>query len=182
MIKSLKTNGILKVLGFIKLGYTLYNQRPQDLGVRFREADVLDPGFFKQCKDLGGQFDFVHSANVIHLFDEIQQEAFAQVLAFLVKPGGTIWGRQVGLEDDIDDEAATNHLRQPEGKGKRFTIAQFRRLWLRATGWDAKRLEFEAELVPYDELRDQRVDKRFVLQWSICAPLDDRTSRILDEN
>lgn len=173
---------MLTRLGFIELGYTLYNHRPHDLGVRFREADVLDSDFFKKCKDLAGQFDFVHSANVIHLFDETQQEAFIQALIFLVKPGGTIWGRQVGLEDRGDRGKATNRFRQPEGKGMRFTIVQFRRLWLRATGWDAERLGFEAELVPYDELRDQRPDKRFVLQWSVCAPMDDCTGKVWDES
>lgn len=169
-------------LGFIELGYTLYKHRPQDLEVRFRQADVLDPGFFKKCKDLAGQFDFVHSANVIHLFNETQQEAFIQALVFLVKPGGMVWGRQVGLEDNEDGKEATERFRQPEGKGTRFTIAQFRRLWLRATGWDANTLKFEAELVPYDELRDQRADKRFVLQWSIRAAKDDCTGRVLDED
>ena len=167
-------------LGFINLGYTLYNHRPQDLGVQFHEADMLDSSFFTKRKDLASQFDFVHSANVIHLFDETQQEAFVQALAFLVKPGGTVWGRQVGLEDD--EEEATKRWRQPEGKGMRHTIAQFRRLWLRATGWDAKMLEFKAELVPYDELRDRRADKRFVLQWSVLAPTDGHTGRIVDES
>lgn len=166
------------MLGFIKLGVLLYNHRPQDLEVQFRQADVLDPGFFKDGKDLAGQFDFVHSANVIHLFDESQQEAFAQALAFLVKPGRIIWGRQVGLEDNED---APDRFRQPEGKGMRFTITRFRQLWLRATGWDAATLKYEAELVTYDELRDQRPDKQFALQWSIRAPMDEQSGRILSE-
>ena len=169
-------------LGFIKLGYTLYNHRPQDLGVQFREADVLDSGFFKKCKDLAGRFDFVHSANVIHLYDESQQETFLQALAFLVKPGGIVWGRQVGLDDNDDNKEATSRFRQPKGKGMRFNIAQFRQLWLRATGWDAKMLKYEAVLVPYNELRDQRADKRFVLQWSVRAPMDDQWGKILEEN
>lgn len=61
----LETFDWLILLGFIHLGYTLYNHRPQDLGVRFLEADVLAPGFFKKCKDLAGTFDFVHTANVL---------------------------------------------------------------------------------------------------------------------
>ena len=89
-----------------------------------------------------------------------------------------IWDRQVDLEDNED---AVDHFRHPEGKDMRFTIAQFRRLWLRATGWDAKTLEYEAELVPYNELRHQRPDKRFVFQWSIRAPVDEHVGRILVE-
>ena len=142
---------------------------------------MLDPGFFLKFKDLAGQFDFVHSANVIHLFQEPQQEAFAQALAFLIKPGGLIWGRQVGLEADDDGKETTDRFRQPEGKGMRFTIVQFRRLWLRATGWHAETLAFEAELVPYDELRERRADKDFVLQWCVRAPLDAWRGKLLDE-
>ena len=173
---------MLTRLGFIELGYSLYNHGPQDLGVRFCNADVLDPGFFLKCKHLAGQFDFVHSANVIHLFEENQQEAFAQALAFLVKPGGLIWGRQVGLEADEHGEAIIDRFRQPEGKGVRYTIVQFRRLWLRATGWDAKTLVFEAELVPYDELRDRRADKSFMLQWCLRAPLKIHKGKVSADN
>ena len=176
MVNQFETDDVLILLGFVQLGYNLYNDRPEALGVRFLEIDVLDRDIFKKCKEFAGTFDFVHSANVIHLFDESQQRSYIQALAFLVKPGGLVWGRQVGLEDPSDhsDDEMTSHrvFRQPEGKGVRFTIMQFRQLWLSATGWDSTAIVYEAELVPYEELRVQSDDKRFVLQWSVRAPMD----------
>ena len=172
MANYFETEDVLIASGFVQLGYNLYNDRPEDLGVRFLEIDVLDRNFFQKCKEFAGTFDCVHSANVIHLFDESQQESFIRALAFLVKPGGLVWGRQVGLEDPSDDENTIYRaFRQPEGKGVRFTIVQFRQLWLRATGWDSTSVVYDAELVPYEELRVRKDDKRFVLQWCIRAPM-----------
>lgn len=119
------------------MGFSLYNQAESSFGVRFRKADVLDPHFYDNSSDLACRFDFVHTANVIHLYDEAQQEVFLRALAFLVKPGGLIWGRQVGI-----DEGSTNQHRHPEGKGARFTVNQFRQLWLAATGWNGTSAQF----------------------------------------
>ncbi|KAL2041523.1 hypothetical protein N7G274_005905 [Stereocaulon virgatum] len=52
---------------------------------------------------------------------------------------------------------------------------QFRLLWLAATGWDSALMLFKAILVPYDELRSPRADKRLSMQWSVRAP--ERTSK-----
>jgi len=150
----------------MQLGFSLYNQARYDFGAQFREADVLHPRFFEECSDLAGRFDFVHTANVIHLYDEAQQEAFLRTLSFLVKPGGLIWGRQVGIDED-----STDQYQQPEGKGARFTVNEFRLLWLTATGWDSALTYFKAILVPYDELRSPRADKRLSMQWSVRAPV-----------
>ena len=146
------------------------------MGVRFRQADVLSPHFFDKCSDLRDAFDFVHTANVIHLYDEAHQESFLRALAFLVKPGGVIWGRQVG----IDEDESMSRYRQPEGKGVRFTVNQFRQLWSQATGWDTAQAQFEAMLTSYDELRTPRVDKRFSMQWIIRAPVDKTSGNFLD--
>ena len=75
---------------FIQLGFSLYNQVQYSFGARFRKADVLDPRFYDNCIDLAGRFDFVHTANVIHRYDEAQQEVFLRAFGFLVKPGGLI--------------------------------------------------------------------------------------------
>ncbi len=89
-----------------------------------------DLTFFDECSDLGDAFDFVHTANVIHLYDEAHQKLFLRALAFLVKPDGIVWGRQIG----IDKDKSMSRYQQPEGKAVRFTVNQFRQLWPRATG------------------------------------------------
>ena len=152
----------------------MYSQRPGKSAVRFREADVLDPQFRETCSDLAGQFDFVHSANVIHLFDEDNQEQFLRSLAFLAKPGGPVWGRPVGLEDN----SLAPQYRQPEGKGARFTVNRFRKLWARATGWDMADGRFTANLVAYDELQILRADKRWSMQWTVRAPAENAPGSI----
>jgi hypothetical protein len=124
---------------------------------------------------LADQFDFVHSANVIHLFDECHQEQFLRSLAFLVRPGGMIWGRQVGLEDN--DLALP--YRQPEGKGARFTMNEFQKLWANATGWDTGGGRFTAKLVEYDELKIPRADKRWSMQWTLRAPAEKASGSIV---
>ena len=168
---------VLKIrTAFIHLGFILYNQPGWSLGARFRQADVLGPHFFDECKDLADAFDFVHTANVVHLYDEAHQESFLRALAFLVKPGGMIWGRQVGLEED----ESRSHYRQPEGKGVRFTVNGFRQLWSRATNWDTAQAQFEAILTPYDELRSPQANKRFSMQWSIRAPVHKTEGKILN--
>jgi len=172
---KLANRGNPYLIGFMQLGFSLYNQAPNGFGAQFREADVLHPRFFEECSDLAGRFDFVHTANVIHLYDEAQQEAFLRALSFLVKPGGLIWGRQVGIVED-----STHQYRQPEGKGARFTVNQFRLLWLAATGWNSALTHFEAILVPYDELRSPRADKRLSMQWSVRAPERTPKSRIVE--
>jgi len=162
-------------IGFMQLGFSLYNQTRNSFGAQFMEANVLDPRFFEECSGLAGRFDFVHTANVIHLYDEAQQETFLRAISFLVKPGGLIWGRQVGISED-----STKLSRQPEGKGARFTVDEFRELWLAATGWDSVLTHFEAILVPYDELRSPRADKRLSMQWSIRAPVHTTMDRMVE--
>lgn len=70
-----------------------------------------------------------------------------------------------------------NKFRQPEGKGMRFTIREFREFCSRmmgTKGWenegDPEEGGFEARLVRYDEIRDKRVDKQWVLQWRVDVP------------
>ena len=146
------------------------------LGARFRQADVLGPHFFDKCSDLGDAFDFFHTANVIHLYDEAHQESFLRALAFMVKPGGIICGRQVG----IDEDESMSRYQPPEGKAVRFTVNQFRQLWSRATGWDTAQAQFEAMLTSYDELWTPLANKRFSIQWSIRAQLDKTRGKFLD--
>ncbi len=134
-----------------------------------RYADVLAESFFVENTDLSSRFDFVHSANVIHLYGEEQQISFFKALAFMVKPGGLIWGRQVGLSKD--DELREEH-RQPSGKGARFTGAEFKTLILQATGWPEAAIMYEHQTVLYEELRQARADKQWVLQWSVRVPMD----------
>ena len=153
------------------LGYDIL-----ELGARFCQADVLAPHFFDKCSDLGNAFDFVYTVNVIHLYDEAHQESFLRALAFLVKPGGVIWGRQVGINEN---ESMTRY-QQPEGKGDYFTVNQFRQLWSRAMGWDTAQAQFEAMLTSYDKLRNPRADKRFSMQWIIRAQVDKTRVKFLD--
>ena len=146
------------------------------LGARFRQADVLGPDFFEKCSNLGDAFDFFQMANVIHLYDEAHQEWSFLALTFLVKPGGIIWGRQVG----IDEDEYMSRYQQPERKAVRFTVNQFRQLWSRATGWDTAQAQFEAMLTSYDELWTPLANKRFSIQWSIRAQLDKTRGKFLD--
>ena len=175
--RKLANHGNPYLIGFVHLGFSLYNQARYGFGVQFREANVLGPQFYEKCSDLAGRFDFVHTANVIHLYGEAQQEAFLLALGFLVKPGGLIWGRQVGIAEDFK---SNKQYRQPDGKGARFTVNEFRLLWLRATGWDSASIHFEASLVPYDELRSPRADKRWSMQWSVRAPMFPTVGRMLE--
>ncbi|KAL9110333.1 MAG: hypothetical protein Q9227_005064 [Pyrenula ochraceoflavens] len=151
---------------FFQLGRKLYNEDGRASKLRFRQEDMLSPKFIDETSDLCNRFDFVHTANVIHLFTPKNQETFFRNLLHLAKPAGTIWGRQVGLADDMN-QAIYKH---PEGKGSRFTISEFRAFIAGITGWTAEDMRFEAQLVEYDELRIQRVDKKWVLQWSIRVP------------
>ena len=48
-------------------------------------------------------------------------------------------------------------------------------------GVECNNARVEAKLVPYNELRDQRADKRFFLQWSVRASMDDQSGKILEE-
>ncbi|EZF78364.1 hypothetical protein H105_00617 [Trichophyton soudanense CBS 452.61] len=95
---------------FFDLGNMLYNKAQQCF--KFRHADMLDINFADKYSDLEKKFQFIHTANVLHLFSVKEQDIFFRNLIYLAKPGGIIWGRQVGL-------AANNHpsFRQPEGKG-----------------------------------------------------------------
>ncbi|KAF4971259.1 hypothetical protein FSARC_1881 [Fusarium sarcochroum] len=150
---------------FFTLGRALYNENENCSGPRFRQADMLQPKFGNKYGDLIQQFDAVHTSNVLHLFSREEQEVFFQNLILLTKPGGVIWGRQVGL--------APKHpldYRQPDGKGFRFTVAEFRQWCLRVAGWDPVSVNVEAELVEYDDLRTKREDKKWVLQWKIQVP------------
>jgi hypothetical protein len=133
---------------------------------------MLDPSFKHKTRNLRHCFDFVHTANVIHLFDMNDQKIFLQNLVHLAKPGGTIWGRQVGLAEDKNQSS----YKQPAGKGARFTITDFRDFLLEVTGGALEDIQFKAQLVEYHELRMKRVDKNWVLQWSIRTPLTDLPS------
>jgi hypothetical protein len=155
--------------GFFNLGHILYDESSK---LQLRQADMLDPGFKDKTRDLKHKFQFVHTANVIHLFDVVDQKTFFQNLVHLTKPGGIIWGRQVGLADDNNQWL----YKQPEGKGARFTIKGFRDFLLDITGWNLADIQFEAQLVEYDELRVKRMDKNWVLQWSIHVPARDLSS------
>jgi hypothetical protein len=156
----------LEGVGFFKLGHALYNEDEETSNLRFRQADILDPKFADRTSDLHNRFHFVHTANVIHLFSLQDQETFFRNLIHLAKPGGVIWGRQVGLAEDDNILA----YKQPEGKGARFTLREFRDFVLGITGWILADIQFEAQLVEYDELRAPRLDKKWVLQWSIHVP------------
>lgn len=134
---------------------------------KFRQIDVLSKDFYAKNARLESCFDFVHSANVLHLFDPDKQLQFLQVMAFLVKPGGCLWGRQVGLADDEDRTI----YRQPSGKGARFSASEFKALVLDATGWAEDDIVYQSQLVEYTELRDARRHKKWVLQWSVRIPL-----------
>lgn len=137
------------------------------------EADILNPEFCRKHCDLGNSFHFVHTANVLHLFDDSKQFKFLQNLAFLVKPGGVVWGRQVGLQDE-----APEHYRQPAGKGSRFTLNGFRKLWQRATGWEMGEGMYMASLVSYSDLRLSRQDKEFSLEWCIRVPREKYSQKV----
>lgn len=152
--------------GYFNVGRTLYNEDLNASKLRFRQADLVDSNFAMKYPELGNRFHFVHSANVIHLFGIAKQEIFFRNLVHLVAPGGTIWGRQVGLTEQFE-----KGYRQPEGKGARFTINEFRDLALRAGNWDEQEARYEAQLVKYDEIRAQRQDKAWVLQWSVKVPV-----------
>ena len=153
---------------FFRLSKILYNEDSVSQGFEFRCADVLAKNFCSQHADLNSRFDFVHSANVIHLFAPAQQICFLKALVFRAKPGGLIWGRQVGLsEDDL-----INEYRQPSGKGARFTAVEFKTLIYEATSWAEDEMVYEHRLVEYEELRMARQDKHWVLQWSVRVPLD----------
>ncbi|KAK2763739.1 hypothetical protein FQN54_009355 [Arachnomyces sp. PD_36] len=148
---------------FFSIGLAMYNQSSENIPVRFVEANLLDPNFTTRHDNLRGQFDYVHSANVVHLFDYEGQMTFLRNLAFLAKPGGLLWGRQVGEAED----SPTRSLRI-EGKGDRFTPNEFRQMWVDATcsqvaGW-------ESRLVKYDELRLAQDYKKYSLEWVMNAP------------
>jgi cyclopropane fatty-acyl-phospholipid synthase-like methyltransferase len=133
---------------------------------------MIDPNFPTRYPDLRHRFYFVHSANVIHLFGVAGQETFFRNLVHLAAPGGTIWGRQVGLAEESEE-----CYRQPDGKGARFTINEFRELALRVGNWDEQDARYEAQLVKYDEIRAQRQDKAWVLQWSVKVPMEKEKGR-----
>ncbi|KAK3935311.1 S-adenosyl-L-methionine-dependent methyltransferase [Diplogelasinospora grovesii] len=150
---------------FFNVGYSLYNQSPADFPVTFLQADILSPDFPRRFAHLRAQFDYVHSANVVHLFDYEGQLTFLRHLAFLVKPGGLVWGRQVGEADD----SPTRSLRL-EGKGDRFTPSEFMRMWRDASGL-AGDMDWTSRLVPYDELRLVPDYKKNSLEWAVRMPV-----------
>ncbi|RAQ98581.1 haloacid dehalogenase domain-containing protein hydrolase [Stemphylium lycopersici] len=177
-ISLARSAGMKRILGldleqrFFHLGHRLYNEDKASSSLQFRQVDMLDPNFKDKTRDLQHQFHFVHTANVIHLFDVGDQKTFFQNLVYLTKPGGIIWGRQVGLAEDNNQSL----YKQPEGKGARFTIKEFRDFLRDTTGWILADMQFEAQLVEYDELRVRRMDKNWVLQWSIQVPVRDLSS------
>ena len=136
--------------------------------IKFKQADALDPLFCACNASLESKFDFVHSANVVHLFQAEGQLAFIRSMAFLAKPGGLMWGCQVGLANGPDGAK----YKQEEGKGTRFTAGEFKELILDATGWREEDIIYRFELVAYNELRVAKPGKNWVLQWSVRVPLD----------
>jgi len=153
---------------FFDVGQLLFNEEGNSPAIKFLQGDALDPKFSLRFTRLESKFDYVHSANVVHLFNELQQIDFIRSLAFLVRPGGVIWGRQVGLADT----PSGRKFKHEDGKGTRFTINEFKQLILEATGWNGETVDYKAQLVAYDELRASAPGKRWVLQWSIRVPLD----------
>jgi hypothetical protein len=149
------------------VGRVLYNDLRTSTAPSFRQADVLAKSFQSDNPDLESKFDFVHSANVIHLFSPNQQLHFLRALVFLAKPGGLLWGRQVGLREDENMQ----RYRQPDGKGARFTAQEFESLIEQATGWDKSSFDYEGRLLRYHELRNPRPDKDWVLQWRVRVPV-----------
>ncbi len=71
--------------GYFAVGCQMYNQDEKSFRLRFVEVDMLATDFFHRNEHLKVQFDYVHTANVIHLFNEEQQMRFIIALAFLVK-------------------------------------------------------------------------------------------------
>lgn len=161
--------------GFFSIGLAMYNQTSETFPVRFVEANLIEPNFAGKYAHLRGQFDYVHSANVIHLFNYEEQMTFLRNLAFLAKPGALLFGRQVGEAED----SPTLSLRI-EGKGERFTPNQFRQMWVDATGSQAD--GWESRLVEYDELRLARDYKKHSLEWMVKAPdrLSTDDQRVMD--
>lgn len=155
---------------FFTIGLSLYNQPTKAFPITFIAADVLDPRFFKRHSNLRARFEYVYSANVVHLFDYNNQIAFLRVLAFLTKPGGLIWGRQVG-----EEETSATHSVKLEGKGERFTPNEFRRMWMEAIGVKTNDLEWMSRLVPYDELRLVKDYKRLSMEWALRMPSEPRS-------
>ncbi|KAH0175016.1 hypothetical protein KCU67_g470, partial [Aureobasidium melanogenum] len=151
------------------------NQTRDDFKVQLVDADVLAPNFFERHHHLEGKFDFVHSANVIHLFNREQQLRFIAALAFLVKPGGLVWGRQVGEHDDSPTRG-----KKIDGKVDRFTPAELMGMWVEATGWSAVSLEYRSRLVAYDELR-HIPDYKLSIEWTIRVGTSRSRNRLLIE-
>lgn len=152
--------------GFFKAGRILYNDKRAKDTFTLRHADVLAKNFYSRNSDLDSSFDFVHSANVIHLYSPAQHLDFLRALVFLAKPNGLVWVRQVGLQED----EFIREYRQPEGKGARYTVREFQSLIEEATGWEKAEINYEGQMVEYDELRIRRPDKRWVLQWRFRVP------------
>ncbi|KAE8406592.1 hypothetical protein BDV37DRAFT_58451 [Aspergillus pseudonomiae] len=157
---------------YFDVGRTLYNEDLATTKLRFQQADLVDPSFPSKHAHLHNKFHLVHSANVIHLFGVAEQEIFFRNLIHLVAPGGMIWGRQVGLADDL---GVGHH--QLEGKGARFTIDEFRKLVLRAGGWGETEARYEAQFVKYREIRAAHQYKAWVLQWSVQVPVEKERGR-----
>lgn len=162
----------MEFTSYFDVGRTLYNEDLATTKLHFQQADMINPDFPTKYPDLRDRFQFVHSANVIHLFEVAGQEIFFRNLVHLVAPGDTIWGRQVGLAEEFEEG-----YRQPVGKGARFTINEFRDLVLDVGNWDEKDAQYEAQLVKYDEIWAQRQDKAWVLQWSVKVPVGKESGR-----
>ncbi|KAG1808902.1 uncharacterized protein BJ212DRAFT_1467045 [Suillus subaureus] len=152
---------------FFDIGRLMYNEGDTP-SIKFKQTDALDPLFCERNARLESKFDFVHSANVLHLFQTEGQLAFIRSMAFLVKPGGLMWGRQVGLANGPDGAK----YKHEEGKGTRFTAGEFKELILDATGWREEDIVYRSGLVAYSELRIVKPGKNWVLQWSVRVPFD----------
>ncbi|KAG1817400.1 hypothetical protein EV424DRAFT_1624033 [Suillus variegatus] len=152
---------------FFDIGRLMYNEGDTP-SIKFKQTDALDPLLCERNASLESKFDFVHSANVVHLFQTEGQLAFIRSMAFLAKPGGLMWDRQVGLANGPDGAK----YKHEEGKGTRFTADEFKELILDATGWREEDIIYRSELVAYSELRMAKPDKNWVLQWSVRVPFD----------
>ncbi|KAF6815893.1 hypothetical protein CPLU01_14004 [Colletotrichum plurivorum] len=85
-----------RLSGFFGLGCALYNDGRSLRGLRFQQADMLQPKFAERYHGLVRRFDVIHTANVLHLFDTEAQDVLFHNLVLLARPGAVISGRQVG--------------------------------------------------------------------------------------
>lgn len=109
-------------------GYELFRDRDTLRAGRFIVADVFagdsDPAW-AELRAHGA--DVVHCSAFFHLFPLAEQQAAAQQIARLVRPGGVVVGRQIGSLAPGDVAAI-----QEGSSSYRHDVATFAALWDRA--------------------------------------------------